>query len=129
MTSNGPKTRDLRIFGLTVGAAFAAIGWFLLSAGVARIGLLGIGGTLFLLGAALPNLLAPAYGPWMKMAEFLGAIMTRVLLTVFYFTVLVPFTLIRLGDPLRLKLGSDIKSFWQPARNSETTIERFRRPF
>lgn len=129
MTSMGPTTRDLRIFGLSVGAVFAAIGHFLVSVDAVRIGLLAIGSVLFLLGTIRPALLARAYGPWMKMAEVMGGIMTRILLTVFYFTLLVPFTLIRFSDPLRLKLSRDIKSFWVPSRPTETTLERFRRPF
>jgi hypothetical protein len=48
-------------------------------------------------------------------------------MTVFYFTILVPFTLIRLKDPLRVRLGGD--SYWEPYRNEEPTLERFRRPF
>ena len=125
----GPTTRDLRIFGMSVGAVLAAIGHFLVSVDAIRIALLAIGSVLFLLGTIRPVLLARAYGPWMKMAEILGAIMTRILLTVFYFTLLVPFTLIRFSDPLRLKLSRDIKSFWVPSRPAEATLERFRRPF
>lgn len=129
MTSKTPTTRDLRIFGIAVGLAFAAIGQFLLSEGMPRWALFALGGALFITGAVRPVLLKVIYGPWMTMAGIMGAIVTRVLLTVFYFTVLLPFTLIRFGDPLRLKVSEDTGSFWEKARNPETTIERFRRPF
>ena len=129
MSSICPKTRDLRIFGLSVGTALTAVAFFLVALDPLRIGMFIVGGALFVLGVIRPGLLRGAYGPWMKMAEIMGAIMTRILLTVFYFTLLVPFTLMRMSDPLRLKLGRDMKSFWEPARQSENTIERFRRPF
>ncbi len=74
-----------------------------------------------------PRRLAPVYRAWMTMAHVLGVVMTNVLMTVFYFTILAPFTLIRVKDPLRKKLGG--ATYWEPHKNAEPSIERFRRAF
>jgi hypothetical protein len=74
-----------------------------------------------------PRALSPIYKPWMAMAHCMGLVMTTVLMTLFFFTVLVPFTLIRFKDPLRMKLGSS--TYWEPRKNPEPTLERYHRPF
>ena len=53
--------------------------------------------------------------------------MTSVLMTVLFFVLLLPFTLIKLKDPLRLKLGG--ATYWEPHKNPPATLERFQRPF
>ncbi len=87
--------------------------------------LLGAFFALFALKA--PRRLAPVYKAWMTMAHYMGTVMTNVVLTIFYFTILMPFTLIRFKDPLRKKLGG--ATYWEPHKNAEPSIERFRRAF
>jgi len=74
-----------------------------------------------------PDALRIVYKPWMAVAQVLGVILSSLLLTVLYFTLLVPFTLIRLKDPLRARLGG--ATYWEPHKNPEPTLERFRRAF
>jgi hypothetical protein len=134
MKSSSKVTPEkLRSFGYIVGAAFVLLGAIFLWRGWSREQvllpgvLLGIGLTLAVLGFLAPAVLIHAYRPWMGLAHYMGTAMTCVIMTVFYFTILVPFTLIRFKDPLKVRLGAD--SYWEPYRNEEPTLERFRRPF
>ena len=77
-----------------------------------------------------PVVLRPLYGPWMKMGFVLGVVMTTVLMSLLYFIVVPVFSLIRLKDPLRLRLKRDSEdSYWEPHEMSDQTVERFSKPF
>lgn len=87
----------------------------------------GLGGALVLLGTLAPRSLKQVHRAWMAVAVAMGKVMTPVIMTIFFFTILLPFTLVRLSDPLRRKLGA--ATYWEPHRNVESTLERFQRPF
>lgn len=106
----------LRKFGLMVGGVFAAVGAFLLWRDVSwAMVLIYIGAPLIVLGAILPNLLRPIYIGWMSFAVVLGAIVTRILLTIFFFLVITPvglfFKLIG-RDALTRKIDRDASTYW-----------------
>jgi hypothetical protein len=65
---------------------------------------------------------------WMTGAMYLGMVMTAVLLSVLFLILLPVFSLIRLADPLRLKMKSS-GSYWEDPSPHEATLERTRRPF
>jgi len=109
-------TPALRKFGLAVGGVFlliAAIGWWF-GKSWAPIPAY-IGAPLVILGAVLPAVLKPIYLAWMSMAIVLGSFMTRVLLTIFFFLVIVPvglfFKLIG-RDALNRKIDRDAETYW-----------------
>jgi hypothetical protein len=84
-------TRDLRSFGFTFGGVALAFGLFLLWRGrPSAPWFLGASAVFFLVGAVVPGLLRPAFGPWMKFAEVLGYVNTRILLGLFYFIGVTP---------------------------------------
>ncbi len=84
--------RDCRNFGLSVGIVLLLIGGFLLwKERPAAPWLLGIGGTLALLGLVVPMVLKPLQRPWMMFAIVLGWFMSRVILSILFFVI---FTLI-----------------------------------
>ncbi len=88
-----PATRrDLRNFGITFGVVTLVIAAFFAWKG--RTGPaqgFGIASLVFFLAAALvPGLLRPFFGPWMKFAEILGYINTRILLGLFYYVGVTP---------------------------------------
>jgi len=91
---------------------------------------------LWALGVALcaisfgPRALArPVYVGWMTVSMGIGVVMSTILLTVLFVVLLPPFSLVvRLGDPLRKRLGQ-APSYWLPHKGHEPTLERMRRPF
>ena len=116
------EPRDLRKFSLTVGVAFvvlwAALAYvvpYLLGKGRDLPILWQIGVGLAILGSLAPVVVKPLFYAWMTMALALGFVMTRVLLTIFFFLVLTPVALIfRLigRDALHRKLDRDAPSYW-----------------
>ena len=73
-----------------------------------------------------------AFRSWMKFAEALGWVMTRVLLTVFYYLFLTPIALLmRLFGkrPLDLAWRDGRASTWIDKTAPESTIERYQRQF
>lgn len=66
-----------------------------------------------------------------RVSQFLNNVNARVLLTLFYFSVLVPFALgVRwFADPLRMKEGSGSSSHWQAREPAEPVLDEFRRQF
>ncbi len=129
-------TKNLRVFGIAFAVVWAALAifcryvWKWESAGTWMPIFLVLAGLFLLPALFAPQALKPLYGPWMKFGLFLGIIMTAVMMTVLYIIVLPVFSLIRLKDPLRFKMNKDPKaSYWEPHTMSESTIERFSRPF
>ena len=69
---------------------------------------------------------------WMKLAEGLGWVMTRVLLTVFYFLVLTPFGLVRrlTGNPtLDTDWSARKSSYWIDKDPVDATVDRYAKRF
>lgn len=126
-------TRALRKFGLTVGLAFGALGSLAYFWKKAEWGLypIGLGVLLILVGAALPRVLKPIYLGWMAMALAIGAVMTRVLLTIFFFLVVTPVGLFfRLvgRDVLCRKFDRQATTYWIPKQYpiaDRTRYEKF----
>ncbi len=118
-----PRTRELRDFGLLLGAMFAAIfgvipllrhrqphpwPWMLAAA-------------LWILALAWPRGLTLVYRGWTKFGQALGWVNTRVILTALYAIVIVP-----LGVAMRL-LGRDrMARRFDPARESYRVASRNR---
>jgi len=108
--------RDLRKFGLVVGAAFCAPGvwlflrhkpfyWYVLVPGV----------PLVVLGAIWPRTLKWIYVGWMTLAIVLGAIVSTILLTVLFYLVVTPIGLLAKvfgKDFLSRKLEPNAGSYW-----------------
>lgn len=89
---------------------------------------------VLLLAAAMirPDLLRPLYLGWMALAFALGALVSRLILTLFFYGILTPIALVlRLmgKDFLRRKTEKGLSSYWlaRPAR--EQKEEDFRRLF
>lgn len=84
--------KDLRSFGLLVGAVFGVIGiWPLLFRGEPmRLWAAGLGSILVLLGGVLPGVLAPVHKAWMWVGHILGWINTRILLSIVFYGLVTP---------------------------------------
>jgi len=109
-------TRELRNFGVLVGAVFAALGLLFLLRGKARYPyFLAPGILLLVFGAAFPRTLKQIYVAWMCLAIVLGFIVSTVILTLFFILVITPIGLAArlLGkDFLRLKLDRRGSTYW-----------------
>ena len=115
-----PGRKDLRQFSWIVGGIFALIGawlWYKGSANeILRWALLGLGGALLVVGTAVPPLVRGFYYAWMSLAAVLGYVVTRILLTLFFFLVLTPvglfFRLIG-RDALKRRIDREASTYWE----------------
>jgi hypothetical protein len=121
-----PTGRELRKFGLMVGAVFAALGmvlWrrhppaapFLLTPGI----------LLLTAGAIFPRALKYVYLAWMSLAIVIGFVVSQIILILFFFLVVTPIG--RLArwcgkDFLRLKPDPAAATYWiRRARSAPRT--------
>jgi hypothetical protein len=110
------SNRQLRSFGLIVGACFSAIGLVPLIYGDRgiRTWAVSVGGALIITALFAPALLKPVHRWWMRLAEVLAWVNTRLILLVVYYVVIVPIAgLLRISgrDPLALKLSAEETSY------------------
>ena len=116
------KARTFRAekeFGLVVGGVFALLGvwWlyrgkFLNPAYVLTI----VGLALVLLGLVAPRVLVAPRKAWMKLAEVLAFVSSRIILALIYFLVLTPIGLVKRAmgwDPLHRRAASS-ETYWLP---------------
>ena len=90
-TPSPATTKDLRSFGFTFGGVALLFGAVLMWRGrPSGPWFLGASALFFLVGGFAPGLLRPAFAPWMKFAEILGHINTRILLGLFYVVGITP---------------------------------------
>ena len=72
------------------------------------------------------------YDGWMKFAEALGFVVTRLLLSVFYFLIMSPIGLVMRAfgrKPLDLAWKDGKSSYWVEKKPVEQTIERYSKQF
>jgi Saxitoxin biosynthesis operon protein SxtJ len=108
--------RQLRDFGLLVGGVFGVIGlWPLLWRQQSpRLWALALAVALVLPALVAPPILAPAYRAWMKLAEVLAWVNTRIVLGVVFYGVVTPIGLVmRLAghDPMRRRFDQVGESY------------------
>ncbi len=128
-----PRTnRDLRKFGITMACAFAIFGaLFLWREKPAWPYLFGVSGFFLICGFLLPQVLKPIEWAWMKMAHFMGQIMTRVILTITFYLAITPIGLLRRlfgKDSLNRKFDKDAASYWIPV-DPDGPISRPDKPY
>ncbi|NND70235.1 MAG: hypothetical protein HKN43_01520 [Rhodothermales bacterium] len=122
---------ELRKFGVVMTGAFSVVAAIMWWKGVDYFSLVvAVAGLFLLLAVGFPSVLRPVEFVWMKIAVAIGAVMTRVILTIVFVFVVTPIGLLmRLSgkDPLRIK---EIKtlSYWIDA-DREGTAARPDKPF
>ena len=118
--------KDLKSFGLTIGFILLIIGVFLLfREKESFIYFLSIGSILIATGVIAPAILKPIYKIWMTFAVIIGWIMTRIILSVLFFsiiTIIGLFTRLIGKDFLNLKSKSN-ESYWN-IRNKERELNQ-----
>jgi hypothetical protein len=133
VNSNSTDRKEIRKFGVV---AFFFFG-FLCALGVLNnkflpiylFGLLSILGLGFIL---IPSPLRPVYSAWLKIAHFIGRIITVLILTFAYYLIMTPSALIKRlfsGRPLPVKPDNKGSSYWveriEPAQPKERFLKRY----
>ena len=120
------RRKDLKNFGFTIGFILLIIGVFLfVREKDFFIYLFSIGSILIFLGEITPFILKPIYKIWMIFAVIIGWIMTRIILSVLFFsiiTIIGLFTRLIGKDFLNLKSKSN-ESYWN-IRNKERELNQ-----
>ena len=107
--------RELRKFGLTVGAVFALVGCWFWWRGKTHFPYFLVPGVLLLLGALVPRALKFIYIGWMSLAFILGFAVSTTLLTLLFYLIVTPIGLIsRLAgrDFLNRKFDRNTATYW-----------------
>jgi hypothetical protein len=119
-----------RRFGLVVAGVCAILYALGLWSGAAHLAWLIAAGLLLLIACLMPRILQPVKNLWMKLGRPLHAVVSPLLLCLFYFLGVVPIGLIMQifgKDPLQLKPNS--KSYWverkPPGPTPESMVELF----
>jgi hypothetical protein len=116
-----------REFGLVVGGVFLLLSaWWLYRGKFLNVRYITfpLGSLLVLLGLILPRVLVVPNKAWMKLAEGLSYVSTRIILAIIYFLVMTPIGLIKRAtgwDPLHRR-ATPQESYWRPygARQQNT---------
>jgi hypothetical protein len=92
-------------------------------------------GSLSILGLGfilIPSPLRPIYTAWLKIAHFIGRIITVLILTFAYYLIMTPSALIKRlfgGRPLPVKPDNKVSSYWveriEPAQPKERFLKRY----
>ena len=118
--------KDLKNFGFTIGFILLMIGVFLfVREKDSFIYFFSIGSILIILGGITPVILKPIYKIWMIFAVIIGWIMTRVILSVLFFSIITTigiFTRLIGKDFLNLKSKNN-ESYWN-IRNKEYELNQ-----
>ena len=124
---------DLQKFGITIGVILLIIAGFLFWKEKESFQiLLTFGVTLFILGIAIPFILKPIYWVWMIFATILGWIMTRVILSLLFYTIFTPIGLILrfFGKQfLELRWDKSKESYWNFRTNEHLQKQNYENQF
>ena len=118
--------KDSKNFGFTIGLILLIIGIFLFMRGTdSFVYFFLIGSILIISGGIAPVLLKPFYKIWMIFAVIIGWIMTRIILSVLFFSIITfigLFTRLLGKDFLNLKTKNN-ESYWN-VRNKENELNQ-----
>ncbi len=126
--------RAEREFGLIVGGAFTLLGTWWLYRGkfaVAADIVLPLGITLVVLGLLVPRVLVYPNRVWMKLAQGMSYVSTRVILAFVFFGVLTPIGLIKKAmgwDPLNRRAARE-NSYWRPYSKRQLDPRHYEKMF
>lgn len=63
---------------------------------------------------------------WKSFANKLGKIQTFILMSIIYFLIVPFFRLIRLVDPLKIKIKKKSASYWEPKEEIDISIDKMK---
>ena len=133
MNSNLTSSKDIRKFGVIAFVFFGGLSgigfWANKAVPTYLFGTLSVIGCGFIL---MPYRLKPVYAVWLKIAHFVGKVVTTLVLALAYYFVITPAALLKrlFGDrPLPVKPDKNTPSYWvartEPAQPKERFIKRY----
>jgi hypothetical protein len=130
---NSTDTKETRKFGLIAliffGCLWAAGIWFEKSLPTYFFGTLSALGLGFVL---FPHKLRPVFVAWLKIAHFLGSVVTTLILTLAYYLVITPAAFVKRifgGTPLPIKPDKNVSSYWVTRKEAVQSKEQFLKRF
>ena len=133
MNLSSTDIREIRRFGTIAFlffACLAALGlWRQMLLPVFAFGFLSLTGIALLL---FPYPLTPVYYMWLKIAHFIGSIITMLILTLAYYLVITPTALLKRlagGRPISLKPDGNVSSYWITRSEPFQAKERFHKRY
>ena len=124
--------KDFKHFGLTIGLILFFIGVFLFYKDIESfVYVVPIGSIFLFLGLVVPSILKPIYKIWMIFAVIIGWIMTRLILSVLFYTIITGIGILTriIGkDFLNLKL-KDQESYWNIRDNGHELNQDYEKQF
>jgi len=128
-----PNLKELRKFGLTVGIVLSLLFLFLFyKQKIEAVWVFSFPAILIIFGIALPKALNRVYLIWMAFAITIQWIMTHLILTIVFYTVI---TLIGLlhrifrKDVLSLRFKTNTKSYWKKREVKDVDLKSYERQF
>lgn len=92
------------------------------------VGFFGLAAVLGAGMAAFPGPLAPLHAGWLRVAHFVGTVITGVLMSVAYYVVITPAGLIKRmagGRPLPMRPDRSVSTYWVDRDEAAQPKERF----
>ena len=131
---NNIKTsnKDIRSFGITIGLILLIISAMLFYYDKSSYQIISYVGSGFIaLGIIIPILLKPIYILWMTFAVMLGWVMTRVILSIVFFFIITPISLLTklLGEDFLALKKSNSESYWNYRDSSEELNQNYEKQF
>tara|TARA_Y100001935_G_C17080578_1_gene396135 strand:+ start:212 stop:622 length:411 start_codon:yes stop_codon:yes gene_type:complete len=124
--------RDFKHFGLTIGLILLSIGLLLFYQDLGSFVYISTTGAIFIfLSLIAPSILKPIYKIWMIFAVVIGWIMTRLILSILFYTIITGIGILTriIGkDFLNLKL-KDQKSYWNIRDNERELNQDYEKQF
>jgi hypothetical protein len=130
---NSTDIKERRRFGIIAFVFFGTL--FLLGLWTGKPVPIYLFGFLCLLGLGLicfPRTLNPVYLGWLKIAHFLGRVVTATILALAYYLIITPSAIIKRifgGRPIQLKPDKDVPSYWvtrdEPVQPRERFVKRY----
>jgi len=129
VNSNSIKKADIRKFGMVAFLFFGCLSgvgfWTGKSIPTYLFGFLSIVGLGFIL---IPQQLRPVYDGWLKIAHFIGKVVTTTMLSLAYYLVITPSAILKRifgGAPLPVKPDKSVGSYWVTRDEKAQPKERF----
>ena len=133
MSLNSTDTKQIRTFGLIALIFFGCLStlgiWYNKPVPTYLFGTLSTLGLTFIL---FPHQLKPVFVAWLKIAHFLGRVITTLILTLAYYLVITPAAFIKRlfgGTPLPIKPDKNVSSYWVTRKEAIQSKEQFLKRF